>query len=83
MSGNIPPLHNTPSWRGAQLKMGTATALPFCLIEGFVVGAKSKKFVLHRIGHIFVKNVSEHCNASDTLKFISKRIETKKCNLIS
>jgi hypothetical protein len=28
MRGEIPPLPNTPSWRGAQLKKSTGTALP-------------------------------------------------------
>jgi len=29
MRGAIPPLPNTPSWRGAQLKKSTGTTLPF------------------------------------------------------
>jgi hypothetical protein len=29
MHGAIPPLLHTPSWRGAQLKIKTGTALPF------------------------------------------------------
>jgi hypothetical protein len=28
MRGTIPPLPNTPSWRGAQLKSSTGTTLP-------------------------------------------------------
>jgi hypothetical protein len=31
MSGDMPPLPNTPSWRDAQLKKGTGTNLPFML----------------------------------------------------
>jgi hypothetical protein len=29
MRGALPPLPNTPSWRGAQLSTGTALPLPF------------------------------------------------------
>jgi len=29
MRGAIPPLPNTPSWRGAQLKKSTGTTLPY------------------------------------------------------
>jgi hypothetical protein len=28
MRGSIPPLPNTPSWRGAQFKKSTGTTLP-------------------------------------------------------
>jgi hypothetical protein len=31
MSGAIPPLRNTPSWRGAQFKKSTGTTLPLAL----------------------------------------------------
>jgi hypothetical protein len=31
MRGAVPPLHNTPSWRGAQLKASTGSALPLPL----------------------------------------------------
>jgi hypothetical protein len=33
MSGSIPPLPNTPSWRGAQLRKSTGTTLPFTFME--------------------------------------------------
>jgi len=33
MSEAIPPLPNTPSWRGAQLKKSTGTTLPFTFIH--------------------------------------------------
>jgi hypothetical protein len=38
MSGAIPPLSNTPSWRGAQLKGRRGTTLYFTILD-----AKIKK----------------------------------------
>jgi hypothetical protein len=35
MHGAIPPLPNTSSWRGAQLRKGTGTTLPLPLAYSF------------------------------------------------
>jgi hypothetical protein len=38
MSDAIPPLLNTPSWRGVQFKKSTGTTLSFTLSPEFVFG---------------------------------------------
>jgi hypothetical protein len=51
MFGAIPPLPNTPSWHGAQLKKSTGTALPFTFT--LIWNSSGGKTYTH-IDHIFV-----------------------------
>jgi hypothetical protein len=37
MSGAVARLHNTPSWRGAQLKKRTGTTLPYLIVAVVVI----------------------------------------------
>jgi hypothetical protein len=60
MRGAIPPLPNTPSWRGAQLKKmknSTGTTLPFTLQE-------SQHTSYHLLGEE-EKEIREHSESSD------------------
>jgi hypothetical protein len=52
MSAAIPPLSNTPSWRGAQLKRSTGTTLP--LPQGFYLHRRAE----HRKMPVYIHNLS-------------------------